>query len=160
MRIISGGQTGVDRAALDAAVELGLPYGGWCPRGGWAEDYPVPPGVRALYPLLQETPKREPAQRTRRNVRDSDRTIILTDSRGMTNSRGSALTLNIAERLGKPFLAVDIDATDAADRIAAWLDGAGPHARLNVAGPRESTAPGIYDKARAVLEQVLADRGR
>ncbi len=60
LRIISGGQTGVDRAALDAAIEIGIPYGGWCPNGGWAEDMAVPPGVRLPYPDLRETPETAP----------------------------------------------------------------------------------------------------
>jgi hypothetical protein len=72
LRIVSGGQTGVDRAALDVAVALGMPYCGWCPRGGWAEDMPEPPGVLARYPRLEETPSEDPAQRTRWNVRDSE----------------------------------------------------------------------------------------
>ncbi len=75
--VVSGGQSGVDRAALDTAVELGLPYGGWCPRGGWAEDLTEPPGLLARYPRLRATPGSEPAQRTRWNVRDSDATLIL-----------------------------------------------------------------------------------
>src|SRR5581483_11936953 len=64
VKILSGGQTGVDRAALDAAITRGLPCGGWCPKGGWAEDMPGPPGLLALYPMLQETPLGDPAQRT------------------------------------------------------------------------------------------------
>ena len=63
LTIISGGQTGVDRAALDAAVEVGVPYGGWCPKDGWAEDLPAPPGVCALYPDLKDTPTAAPEQR-------------------------------------------------------------------------------------------------
>jgi len=119
MKIMSGGQTGVDRAALDAAMALGLPYGGWCPRGGWAEDHPTPPGVRTRYPLLRETPSRDPATRTRRNVRDSDGTLILVDSRDVTLSRGTALTLAVAERLGKPHFIVNVESPDATERIAA-----------------------------------------
>ena len=77
IRIVSGGQTGVDRAALDVAIELGIPYGGWCPRGGWAEDMPAPPGLLSRYPLLRETAGSDPAERTRLNVRDSDATLVL-----------------------------------------------------------------------------------
>ena len=73
--IVSGGQTGVDRAALDAAIARGIAYGGWCPQGGWAEDCPEPPGVLARYPLLRETPSADPAQRTEWNVRDSDASL-------------------------------------------------------------------------------------
>ena len=70
--VISGGQSGVDRAALDEAISRGIPFSGWCPLDGWAEDMPNPPGVRSSYPLLRETPLADPAQRTEWNVRDSD----------------------------------------------------------------------------------------
>ncbi|HEY6920163.1 MAG TPA: putative molybdenum carrier protein, partial [Methyloceanibacter sp.] len=69
VKILSGGQTGVDRAALDAAIERGIACGGWCPKGGWAEDMPRPPGVLARYPMLQETPLGDHVQRTEWNVR-------------------------------------------------------------------------------------------
>ncbi len=76
-RIVCGGQTGVDRAALDIAIELGLEYGGWCPKGGWAEDLLQPPGLLSHYPKLQPTPLEKPEQRTEWNVRDADATLIL-----------------------------------------------------------------------------------
>src|SRR5947209_13063019 len=94
-KIVSGGQTGVDRAALDVALELGLPCGGWCPRGRRAEDGPLP----ARYPLTETSWEGYP-QRTRWNVRDSDGTLILT--RGQPD-RGTALTIKLAQRLGKPY---------------------------------------------------------
>ena len=89
MKIISGGQTGVDRAALDVAIERGLDWGGWCPKGGWAEDFPDPPGLLAKYSHLRETPGRHPLQRTEWNVRDSDATLIITDSGGLSVSIGT-----------------------------------------------------------------------
>ena len=73
MKIISGGQTGVDRAALDVAIERGMPWGGWCPKGGWAEDLPDAPGLLAKYPNLRETALPHPLQRTEWNVRDAPR---------------------------------------------------------------------------------------
>jgi Circularly permutated YpsA SLOG family len=155
MKIISGGQTGVDRAALDTAIALGFAYGGWCPRGGWAEDLRTPPGLLARYPLLRETPSKDPASRTRWNVRDSDRTLILHDARGLAASRGTALTLRLAEQYDKPHLVVDVDQADAADRIAEWLANAKGAIVLNVAGPRESGAPGIYEKTRAALGRAF-----
>src|ERR1700730_7354242 len=75
-RIRSGGQTGVDRAALDAAVLKGRPYEGWCPKGGWAEDFLRPPGLLTIYPHLMETPSESPEQRTDWNVRDSAANIV------------------------------------------------------------------------------------
>src|SRR5262247_3340324 len=90
MKIISGGQTGVDRAALDVAIECGMPWGGWCPKGGWAEDFPNPPGLLAKYPHLRETPLAHPLQRTEWNIRDSDATLIITDSEGMAVSVGTS----------------------------------------------------------------------
>jgi hypothetical protein len=148
-RILSGGQTGVDRAALDVALELGLPCGGWCPRGRRAEDGPLP----LSYPL-QETTSSEYPQRTALNVRDGDGTLILT--RG-TPDRGTALTLRLAERYGKPYLRVDLDEAPPPAEVARWAEA---HAvkTLNVAGPRESSRPGIYEQAVRFLRQAL--RGR
>lgn len=113
LRIISGGQTGVDRAALDAAIEMGIPYGGWCPHGGWAEDMAVPPGVRLPYPDLRETPETAPGQRTAWNVRDADALMVLTDAGGLAVSKGTALALRCAVDRGKPHLVIDMDAPDA-----------------------------------------------
>ena len=101
-RVVSGGQTGVDRAALDIAIELGLPYGGWCPRGGWAEDMTEPPGLLARYPDLRATVAAEPAQRTRWNVRDSDATLILLVGGRAQPASGTALTIAAAEELERP----------------------------------------------------------
>src|SRR5262245_27312876 len=89
--VISGGQSGVDRAALDAAIARGVPYEGWCPSGGWAEDLPEAPGVLVRYPLLRETPRADPAERTELNVRDSDACLIVVDAGGIDASRGTAL---------------------------------------------------------------------
>jgi hypothetical protein len=154
MKIVSGGQSGVDRAALDTAIGLGLAYGGWCPKGGWAEDFPDPPGLLARYPRLEETPSAGPAERTRWNVRDSDASLILVDRGGMTVSGGTQLANAVADELGKPCLALDVAAPDAAARLSAWLATVKPEL-LSIGGPRESEAPGIYAKARALLESVL-----
>src|SRR5262245_41634003 len=95
--IRSGGQSGVDRAALDFALRRGLPYAGWCPRGGWAEGYPSAPGVLAHYPRLSETPSSDPAQRTAWNVRDSHATMILSRGGALAPSPGTELTRQCAE---------------------------------------------------------------
>ena len=149
-RIVSGGQTGADRAALDAAFALGLPYGGWCPPGGWAEDLTEPPGLLRRYPLLRETPDEDVSVRTRWNVRDSDATLVLT--RGGVTSPGTALTVEIAEELGRPHLVADVADVDA---VRAWISGFVTPLVLDVAGPRESEAPGIQAAATAVLGGVL-----
>ncbi len=158
-RVVSGGQSGVDRAALDAAVRLGIPYGGWCPRGGRAEDLIVPPGLLARYPGLRPTPSGEPEQRTRWNVRDSDATLILVFGSPPEPGSGTALTLGTATELGRLLGVVDLDAADARRQASALLAGLPPGGALNVAGPRESGAPGIYEQARTLLLELLASVG-
>ena len=158
-RLVSGGQTGADRAALDVAIRLGIPYGGWCPRGGRAEDRPDAPGLLSDYPELRETPSADAAVRTEWNVRDSDATLLLTDL-PESLSGGTALTRDLASRLERPFL---VTSTCDAETVRAWLrelreDSPGALV-LNVAGPRESKEPGLYDAACALLEQVLASSG-
>ncbi|MEA2985960.1 MAG: hypothetical protein QOD94_2214 [Alphaproteobacteria bacterium] len=162
LKIITGGQSGVDRAALDVAKELAIAYGGWCPRGGWAEDLTNPPGLLAHYPLLRETPLSEPAQRTQYNLRDSDAVLIVTLAGGLAASKGTALAREIAERDGKPLLVVGLDATDAVPQARQWLDGLlsgrdqNQVLALGVGGPRESEAPGIYRRALEFLRATLA----
>jgi hypothetical protein len=158
LTIVSGGQTGVDRAALDVAIEQGIPYRGWCPKGGWAEDRPSPPGVLALYAGLRETPEADPRQRTEWNVRDSDRLMVLVDRADLPVSKGTAFALACAKTLAKPHIVIDIDASDVTDLAADFLSkGQGPLA-VCIAGPRESEAPGIYAKAKAFLSHLLARR--
>ena len=147
-RLVSGGQTGADRAALDVAIEHGLLHGGWCPRGGWAEDFPTPPGLLFAYPALVEAPSAEPGARTRWNVRDSHATLVVRLA-GRT-SPGTDLTVATAIDLGRPHLV----ATDA-DEVVDWLRGLGRLLTLNVAGPRESEQPGVYDATRRLLGEVL-----
>jgi acetyl esterase len=157
LKIVTGGQTGVDRAALDVAIELGLPYGGCCPKGAWAEDLPNPPGLLALYPHLRGTPDADPAQRTEWNVRDSDRLLILVDSAGIAASKGTALARDCAETLAKPCIVVDVDAGDALVEARAFIGAEEGNLVLGIGGPRESEAPGIYAKARAFLRALLQD---
>lgn len=154
LRIVSGGQSGVDRAALDFAARRGFGFGGWCPRGGWAEDFPDPPGVLARYPQLAETPAADPAQRTRWNVRDSDATLILV-SGGIDVSEGCEATLAAALALARQHLTVHLSGGDAGP-ARAWLARTAPRT-LNIAGPRESQSPGIYRAATLFLENLLAD---
>jgi len=144
--VVSGGQTGVDRAALDVALDLGLVCGGWCPRGRRAEDGPLP----ARYPL-RETPSAAYPQRTEWNVRDSDATLIL--HRGRLRG-GTALTLRLARRYGRPALTIDLSASPGASDVREWL-ARERVSRLNVAGPRESEQPGVHAQASAFLSEVL-----
>ncbi len=151
-RIVSGGQTGADRAALDWAIGHGLPHGGWCPKGRLAED-----GAIDRRYALQETRTTDYLDRTRQNVIDSDATLIL--NLGELNG-GSRATQRFAEDLGKPCLLVQLDAAAQADeaevdRVRAWL-AAGRVAVLNVAGPRESKRPGIYHQTLAFLDRLHA----
>jgi hypothetical protein len=146
IHIHSGGQTGVDRAALDAALTAGVPVGGWCPQGRRAEDGPIPP----RYPL-RETPTEVYAERTAWNVRDADATLILT--RG-TPTGGTATTIEVARDLGKPLYVIDLAESDDVAPVAAWLREHGVTV-LNVAGPRESTAPGGYAEAKQFITRLL-----
>ena len=155
LKIVSGGQTGVDRAALDTAIERGIAYGGWCPKGGWAKDMPDPPGLLSLYPNLRETPEADPSQRTEWNVRDTGRLMVLIDSAGLAVSKGTGLAIGTAKKLGKPNIVIDMDADGAGVLAMGFVgEGQGPSA-LCIAGPRESEAPGIYAKTRAFLGGVL-----
>ncbi|GAA1465069.1 putative molybdenum carrier protein [Microbacterium thalassium] len=151
-RIRSGGQTGADRGALDAARDAGIPITGWCPRGGWAEDAPDPPGVRAAYPELTETDTDDPADRTIRNVRDADATLIVVPAEAW-HSPGTDLTRQAALRLGRPVLTL---ADDDLAPVTAWLETVGCR-ELNVAGPRESQAPGIHARTREVVRRLLRE---
>ena len=147
-RIVSGGQTGVDRAALDVARELAIPCGGWCPRGRRAEDGTIPES----YPL-RETPSASYPERTAWNVRDSDGTLVIT--RGRPRG-GTALTVSLARRAGKPALVVDLQGRADVTEVRAFLVEHKIRV-LNVAGPRESEAPGIHDQATALLRAVLSE---
>jgi hypothetical protein len=157
-RIVSGGQTGVDRAVLDFAIAHDIPYAGWCPRGGWAEDHPVPPGLLGVYPRLRETPSADPEQRTRWNVRDSDATLILALGSDGRVSPGTATTEAAAAELGRPLLrldASDLDQDSARAAIERLLSALGPSPALNVAGPRQSEQPQAYDAALRLLGLLL-----
>lgn len=145
-KILSGGQTGVDRAALDVAIELGIACGGWCPKGRRAED-----GAIASHYPLQETASTDYRERTQRNVRSADGTLIVTadELRG-----GTALTRTLAEKLRKPCLVVDPTQRTSVRQTRAWIATHGIRT-LNVAGPRESGQPGIYLRTRNFLRRLL-----
>ncbi|MFO8239670.1 MAG: putative molybdenum carrier protein [Dissulfuribacterales bacterium] len=148
-KIISGGQTGADQAALDVAIEKGIPYGGWVPKGRLTEagmlleKYQLKEMETASYPL-----------RTEQNVIDSDGTLIV--SHGELTG-GSAYTREMAEKHGKPWIHIDADETpmkEAINLIWSWIDENQVEV-LNVAGARASKDTKIYPRARAILEALL-----
>lgn len=147
MKIVSGGQTGADRGALDAAIAMGIPHGGWCPRGRLAEDGRI--GDRYE---LSETESPEYSVRTEQNVLDSDATLIL--CRGRPRG-GTDLTRQLAERHGRPCMVVELDHPPPAEEVRNWLRAEQVEV-LNVAGPRESQSPGIAAAAREFIEAVFA----
>jgi len=144
-KIISGGQTGVDRAALDVALELGIECGGWCPAGRDAEDGPIP----ARY-SLKETVNIDHTVRTENNVRDSDATLIV--YRGELHG-GTAYAVEMARHVGRPVLAVDVESPPPIAEILDWLK-VSRVGTLHIGGPRQSSRPGIYDQARALILQI------
>lgn len=145
-KIVSGGQTGVDRAALNVALALGISCGGWCPKGRRAEDGVIP----ACYPLT-ECDDRCYRVRTKKNIIDSDGTLILKCG---TLSGGTALTARLARRCERPLYLFDLDQNDDIASILSWIDAHAIHT-LNVAGPRESQQPGIGARAYEVLNPLL-----
>jgi len=150
--IMSGGQTGADRAALDAAMDCNVEIGGWVPRGRRAEDGEI----HEKYSNLRETDSPHYEERTRSNVRDSDATLIITH--GALHG-GSRFTRDMAEELGKPWIHVNLEERSNEEAIAAireWLDGIEGE-KLNVAGPRESSDGKIYKAVTKIITGLLKD---
>ena len=144
-KIVSGGQTGADRAALDFAIDNNIDHGGWCPEGRQAED-----GVIRNKYRLTETPGSGYSRRTRRNVQDSDGTLIL----NLGKLQGGTLATRIlCRKLEKPCLLLQVDDGVGEKEIASvsgWIDRSNIRT-LNVAGPRESKRPGIYHQTYTLL---------
>ena len=156
-KIISGGQTGVDRAALEVAVFLEIPHGGWCPKGRRAEDGPIPETFNLI-----ETSSFNYAIRTEKNVVESDGTLIIFRD---VITRGTGLTVTCAKRHQRPCLSIDLativsrneDGTEeASQKILHWLAHENINV-LNVAGPRESTTPNINSQSHTLLLNTFAD---
>ena len=160
VELISGGQSGADRGAMDAAKQCGVKVGGWCPRGGWAEDYPDAPGVLELYPEMKETPLSDVAQRTEWNIRDSTCCIVL-NTRKPGASPGTDIGYALYQKYDVPFFEFVIDEPGLFDvqfeRACAWLESLNDDAIVvSFGGPRASEYPGIYDMAFKVVTQLLA----
>jgi hypothetical protein len=157
-KVISGGQTGVDQAALRAARDCGLEIGGWCPPGRACESGVIP----AEFPL-KETPTERSvdapdvprSQRTEWNVRDSDGTLVI----GNAEDAGTKWTIECAQRAGRPLVICDVDDPSAKEKVQRWLAANGV-ATLNVAGPSELSAPGIGQKAYVLVKSFLTAIGR
>lgn len=147
-KIISGGQTGVDRAALDAALELGIPIGGWCPRGRKSEDGTIPD----KYPLI-ETPKSYSLQRTEWNIRDSDATLILNIGE---LEGGTKRTLEIVQNISKPVMIIQLEQKQSVKKAISWLSMNRVEI-LNIAGPRSSKRPSVYQQAFLICLELLSD---
>jgi hypothetical protein len=146
-KIVSGGQSGVDRAALDAATAAGYMHGGWCPRGRRAEDGSIPGHYS-----LQETPRKEYRQRTEWNVRDSDATLVLVRKR---IKGGTLYTLRCLAEAGRPSLVIDPDRKERIGEVVRWLECFSVEV-LNIAGPRASSDPHIYRSSLKFLEELFS----
>jgi hypothetical protein len=165
-KVISGGQTGVDQAALRAARDCGLEIGGWCPPGRMCEAGAIP----AEFPLEETEQDRSVSasdvprsQRTEWNVRDSDGTLILRSGKASHSDAatgeekpdpGTEWAAQCAKRFGRPLLVCDVSDPNAKQKVQEWLRR-GPIKVLSVGGPAESTSPGIGDRAYRLLRDVF-----
>lgn len=146
--IISGGQTGVDRAGLDAAIKAGFPVGGYCPKGRLSEDGPIPD----FYPL-QELSLSDYAVSTEKNVVESDGTLIINKG---DLSLCNKLTSDYAIKHMRPCLIVPLEEPTEAAHVIRWIVGQ-QITTLNIAGPRESKCPdGIYTETIAYLDKLFS----
>lgn len=150
MKIISGGQTGVDRAALDAAITCNIEHGGWCPKYRKAED-----GSLSRRYSLTETEDVDYASRTELNIRDSDGTLIF--NLGDTLEGGTLLTKKLANRYCKPLMIIDLNNNPDYTSVWRWIKN-NKITCLNIAGPRESKYPGIYFMTREFIINWLQCR--
>jgi putative molybdenum carrier protein len=152
LKIISGGQTGVDRAALDVAIEHGIDCGGWCPAGRLDEFGKIPDH----YPV-QELPDGGFIERTLQNVKDSDGTVVIYSGelRG-----GTEQTVRFCVELGRPHQLIDASrfATEEAARLIGHFVRKNEIGILNIAGPRQSEWPVGYDYVSRALEAFVARR--
>ena len=149
-KIVTGGQSGVDRAALDVAIVYDFPYGGWCPKGRKAED-----GLLAAKYQLQETATTDYAERTKLNLTHSDGTLVIVASLPITVTDGTNLTLSELKKINKPYFLFNLSGQQTMEDIINWLD-IFKIETLNIAGPRESQSPGIYQQSYCLLTKLIA----
>ncbi len=149
-KIISGCQTGSDRAALDIAIERGIKHGGWCPKDRVAED-----GIIAEKYCLIETESQNVEQRTRKNIEVSDGTLVFVPKLPLKIIDGTKLTIEYVQSLLKPLLIIDLSNCDKANKeFCLWLEE-NNISILNIAGPRESSVKGIYNKTYNKFGEIL-----
>jgi hypothetical protein len=152
VKIVSGGQTGADRGGLDAAIELGIPHGGCCPKGRLAEDGAIPDNYKQT-----ETGSKNYVKRTEKNVVDSSATSIFTNG---TPTGGSKKTAEFAKKHGKPYICLDTEKPDleTTERLIDWTRNLrNPQIVLNVAGSRESKAPGIQKQVAKIVGNLISE---
>ena len=159
VKLLSGGQSGSDRGAMDAATAYGIPVGGWCPAGGWAEDLTEPPGVRALYPQIVETPSADVTQRTEWNIRDSTCCMVLKASAEGV-SPGTDVGYTFYEKYSTPNYSIVLDSPvgieEQLEQACAWMEGLDNDAIvISFGGPRASEYPGVYEIAYNVVTALL-----
>jgi hypothetical protein len=154
LKLVSGGQTGADRAAIDFAVAHGIPYGGWCPKGRKAEDGPLDPRYQ-----LKETPSPAYSQRTEWNVRDSDATVVFTVADKLAG--GSQTTMEFARRHGKPclHLAAERSGKEVAAQLEEFIRKHNIRI-LNLAGSRGSEEPGVGAFVARTLRTALTRKSQ
>ncbi|HYK46775.1 MAG TPA: putative molybdenum carrier protein [Parafilimonas sp.] len=148
MKIISGGQTGVDRAALDVALELHIECGGFCPKGRKSEDGMIP----EKYPLI-ETATEEYSERTRLNIKEADATFVLIDRQA---DKGALLTIELCKTHNKKLMEADLSGRVDDKQVVQWILN-NKITILNIAGSRETSSPGIYEKAYRLLRKVMIE---
>lgn len=151
IKVVCGGETGADRAAVDFALLHSVAYGGWVPRDGWAEDFREPPGLLVHYHRFVPTLSTDLGVRTTLNVRDSSATVVF--SPGIIASSGVDQTLTMANVLKRPIVVIDPLGEDADALFAEFFGRLGTAVTLNVAGPRESEVPGLYRSVLAFLQK-------
>ena len=149
-KIISGGQTGVDQAALEVAIKLNIPHGGWCPKGRIAENGTIPRKY-----LVVETESSDYSVRTKLNIRDSDGTLVLLPSSTKKITNGTMLTIQEAKEKKRPLLIIDLSRNPDIESMTKWIRTNNIEA-LNIAGPRESQSPGINKLSVLFLEKAIA----